>query len=382
MQKKNIILFLNAFWNNGNGTTGGDQMLKQIFKRIRNDFQHVDCYTSFDGKNFLIDINQIKFKIAPSIFEKLPISVIYVIRTIFAFNVLTKKNIDIIYAGSDFFPDVIPCFAYKTLNPKTKWIQSIFHIYPSYKNRKGNKITNFLAEYLQKFSFYLIRSKADKIININSEVKNYLITKGFDPLKIEINPPGIDVEYLDNLKIGAKTPKYNGVFLGRLNKSKGIFDLIEICNLIKQKYPKYKLAIIGSGSESVKKELTKKIKEKGLSHNISLLGYLEDEKAFKIIKNADMFIFPSYEEGFGIVIAESIACGIPVLAWNLSVYDEVFENNIFKFERGDLESLSSKAIDILKNGDKYKIHIAKSRIFIQKYDWNKVAKRVLEIMNS
>ena len=60
---KNLIIFLNAFWNNGKGTTGGDKMLGEIFKRIRKDFDQVYCYTSADGINFLkTEIKQVQFK--------------------------------------------------------------------------------------------------------------------------------------------------------------------------------------------------------------------------------------------------------------------------------------------------------------------------------
>lgn len=377
---KNIIIFLNAFWNNGKGTTGGDQMLKEIFSRIRQNFDEVYCYTSNDGMNFLNEkIMQVQYKNNWQLLTSKSVLISYIARTIFALKCLSQKNIQIIYSGSDFFPDVIPAFLYKLLYPKTKWVQSIFHIYPNWQTRPGNKIRNLVGEYLQKFSFLLIK-RADIIININNEVKRELISKGFTETKILINTPGIDANYLTNIQCDDTTPKYQAVYLGRLNPSKGIFDLVKIWQLVVNEIPSARLAIIGNGDENINSQLLKLITKANLTRNINLLGYLERDEAFRIIKNSDVFVFPSHEEGFAIAIAEAIACETPVIAWDLTVYNEIFEDHIIKIKKTDIPVFAKSVAEIILNPNIYADRITNAKKFIKKYNWEKIAKRHLEIL--
>ncbi len=371
MAKQNIIILLNSFWNNGKGMSGGDQMLIQIFKRIRSDFNKIYCITNFDGKIVIEnDLKNIDFLLSSTVFDKLNLLINYFFRTIQAFRILKLKNIDIIYSGSDFFPDVLPAYIYTKLNPSTKWYQCIFHIYPNYKVRPGSKIKSFVAEYLQKFSFFFAKN-ADCIININTQVSQKLIQIGFEKEKIVVNTPGINFNYLSDIKYDADTPYYDATFLARLNPSKGIFDLINIWKLVLSKVPNARLGIIGGGSKKIIEELTIQIKENSLENNISLLGFIENQQSFEIIKKSKVFIFPSHEEGFGIAIADAMACSVPVISWDLEVYDEIFEDNLVQIPLDDIDGFANKIVSTLEQANKDIVE--KAYKFIGKYDWEQIS---------
>lgn len=380
MKKKNIILLLNAFWNNGKGMSGGDQMMIQIFKRIRHEFGQVCCVTNIDGKNYLEkDIENINFGLSFRFFDKLWLPFNYILRTIYASGIIFKKDIDIVYVGSDFFPDVVPAFLYKIIHPKTMWFQCIFHIYPDWKKRPGNKLRNFFAQYCQKFSFKLARH-ADRIININYQIKDDLVQFGLRANNFVVNTPGINVEYFQNLEIDAGTKKYDATFLARLNPSKGIFDLIEIWKKVVKKNPSVRLAIMGGGSREINERMNQKIREAGLEKNIDLLGFLENDESFSIIKNSRVFLFPSHEEGFGIAVAEAMACGVPVISWDLPIYQEIFEKHSFQLEENNLELFSQKVFEILNDDEKRKEIVNEAGNFVKKYDWNSIALNHLRIL--
>ena len=157
--KKNILIFSNTT-SNSKVMSGGTQMFIQIFKRIRKEFGRVYCYTNLNNRNFIEkEINNVNFLFSNSIFDRFNIFFGYILKTFSAFSCLKLRGIDIIYSSSDFFPDVIPSFLYKIFYKKTKWYQCVFHIYVDWKKRPGNKVVNFIAQYLQKFSLLLIKIK-------------------------------------------------------------------------------------------------------------------------------------------------------------------------------------------------------------------------------
>ncbi|MDA8161786.1 MAG: glycosyltransferase [Desulfobacteraceae bacterium] len=377
MENKNVLIFLNAFWNNGAGMSGGDQMFIQVFKRIRNDLGLLWCVTNLDGKAAIEkEVPRVTFKISPHGLDRLNLMVNYVMRTLFAMRCLVLKP-DVVYAGSDFFPDVIPTFLLKLIRPQTRWIQCVFHIYPDWRSRPGSKIKSFIAQYMQRFSLLLAR-RADVVLNINQGVKNYLVAKGFTEEKIIINPPGIDLDYLRGVPPAPQEEGYDGIFLGRLNPSKGIFDLVKIWALVVKKIPSARLAIIGGGSAEIVAQLKEAIREKRIEGNISLLGYLENDKAFALIKASKVFLFPSREEGFGIAIAEALACGVPVVAWDLPVFEEFFPYLIKVVDCYKFEHFARLVIDQLQGRDKVDSGAAKE---LDKFSWRGVSSNICSIIS-
>ncbi|MFC1637900.1 glycosyltransferase family 4 protein [Patescibacteria group bacterium] len=357
-------------------------MLIQIFKRIRGEFGKMHCYTNVDGEKVIRDggVENVEFHVSKGFFDKLPLGINYVLRTIQSLSVLFGKKAEVVYGGSDFFPDVVPLFLYKLVYPKTKWVQCVFHIYPDWKTRPGNKTINFLAQYFQRISLCLVK-RADTVVNINHEVGEELRKIGFDGDKIVINTPGINLEYLKNLEVKDGTKKYQGSFLARLNPSKGIFDLPEIWKKVVEEIPEAKLAVIGGGSDEVRSELNRRIEENGLRDNVDLLGFVENDESFSIIKKSDVFVFPSHEEGFGIAVADAMACDTPVISWDLSVYEEIFEDKSIQVNENDIDSFAKEVVGLLKSEEKNRELVRKASEFVEKYSWESIARKHLSIIS-
>src|SRR5690606_5524237 len=106
----------------------------------------------------------------------------------------------------------------------------------------------------------------------------------------------------------------------RLHSSKGIFDLIYIWEQVVKKMPEATLGIIGTGDNKTILRLQKLIKNKKLTNNIVLCGFLPNETAYSIIKGSTVFLFPSHEEGFGMVVGEVLALGVPTVTYDLPVF--------------------------------------------------------------
>ncbi len=107
------------------------------------------------------------------------------------------------------------------------------------------------------------------------------------------------------------------VFLacGRFDKLKGFSRLIAMFEGLKQRLPEWDLVIVGDGEDS---ELLKaQVSQAGLNDRVSFPGWASDMES--IFRSADLFVFPSVSEGFALVLAEAMACGLPCLSYDCKV---------------------------------------------------------------
>lgn len=105
----------------------------------------------------------------------------------------------------------------------------------------------------------------------------------------------------------------NLLFVGRLEHQKGVDILLKsFCQLVKGNYPNLRLHIGGDGS--LAKDLKEHAESIGLSPSIDWHGMLLPEQVRKLIDDCDIFVLPSRHETFGIVVAEAMAMGKPVVA--------------------------------------------------------------------
>jgi glycosyltransferase involved in cell wall biosynthesis len=373
------------------GKTGGDVRLMEIFRHLgKNNEINILCIsTSYNRKNFETNGICAEFRIVKTSlkfkgFVGLCLKSLLIMAKSFFFletDFLENKGRQVVlYSSSDLFWEVIPAFYFKVRKKNVKWMQAIHHVYPDWKERLGNKVVNFFGYYLQRFSFWLIRKKADKIVVVNSLVRIELIKLGFLADRIFISSNGIDLEYFENIERAEIS--YEGVFLGRLSHSKGLADLVEIWKSVCREMPGAKMAVIGGESKETKNFLLEKIKDSGMENNIDLLGFLEDKKAYSILKSGKVFLFPSHEEGWGIAVAEAMACGLPVVSWDLPVYREIFKGYTFQIKENDIAKFSTQAVALLKDEKMREKIGSKGKEFIKKYSWNEVAKKEMDIIRS
>jgi len=367
MKAKPLLALLNSYLT---GVAGGTIRFIEILKRINNKTYNLKILISLSGKKKCTKsgLKNADFIITNDHQKNI---IITYLKRIFTGYKLSKIDKKIIYCGSDFLPDVIPAFFRKNRN--IKWIQIIHHLYKNPFKRRGNNLfSNFIGFIGQRVSFSLIKLRANHIITVNPFVKKQLIKIGFNKDKISVNPNGIDIDKIQSYN--SITKKYDCSFLGRLNTSKGIFDLIDIIKKVKKYKENISLAIIGAGNKKIKTKLEKAILKNNLSENIDVLGYLTDDKTFGIIKSSKLFLLPSHEEGFGISILEAMACGTPGIVWNLPAYNYIFKEGIVKIPENNIKKFSREVLKLLDQNNQRKLLEIKAKKQARKYDWNKIAR--------
>lgn len=365
--KQRIIAFINSC---SQFKTGSDIVFIEIAKRLK-DYEKIIVTPSI-GRTLCQNCGLTgKFLITTS--NENPefgnVMLTYIKRIVKALFLRIKiQDGDILLGASDFFTDVLPILWFRLLNKDkmTKWVQHIFHLIPS--SRK-------IPFYSQRVSLFLIKHWADKVTVDNSLLKDDLIHNfGFNPQKIIVNYPGIDLEFLKRVKKDEKKT-YDAVFMAQLRPSKGIFDLIKIWRLVCRKNPELKLRIIGRGKKEIVEAMKKEVSDLDLKKNITFLGYLPDDQAYSTIKAASVFITPSFEEGFGITMLEAQFLGRPVVAWHLPIFDEIFTGGMIKVKVGDMEKFAKEVVRLLTDKNFYQRLSKEAVMNACRYGWDKTAHR-------
>lgn len=384
MRQNYLHVFVNAFWNEGSGMTGGDKRVIEILKKWKQKENLHFSIIVYAPQKFVDlleneNIDNIEIRCtAPNGSEKRGIYVSYIYRTFKALKAIPHRDGDshCFYSTSDYFPDVIPCIVGKVINRQASWIALVHHIYEHYKTRPGNKKINFISYYLQQFSLFLMKIKSDKVLLVSPLVYNYLVSKrGFHKSRLKRVDNGIDTTFIDSAVPYDEVGKqYDAIMLARLAPSKGIYDLPAIWEKVLKKNPEARLGIIGGGTEEIKRELLKRCEHHGVKGSVDLLGFLDSESACRYLKSAKVFIFTSREEGWGISVAEAMACGLPVIAFSLPIYKYIFPKGIKSIENRDVGEMAGQIDFFLKSiEERKKLGNAGQQFVREHYEWTKIA---------
>ena len=102
-------------------------------------------------------------------------------------------------------------------------------------------------------------------------------------------------------------------FLGRLDRKKGIERLLEAVGLLRAAGRDVDVLIAGSGPDAYKQQLKEVARAAGIAEHVHFLGHVVGADKTRVLRAADMFVLPSYQENFGLVLTEALACGTPVI---------------------------------------------------------------------
>lgn len=148
---------------------------------------------------------------------------------------------------------------------------------------------------------------------------------------IAVIPNGIDLSEYPLKDFSIKRKKKKILFLSRIHPKKGIEYLIEAWErLDSPKKSDWEVEIAGNGDVQYLKKLNSMIESKSLGHSIKITGAKFGSEKISTYHSADIFILPTHSENFGIVIAEALSCGIPVI----TTYGTPWED-INKFNAGE-----------------------------------------------
>jgi glycosyltransferase involved in cell wall biosynthesis len=182
-----------------------------------------------------------------------------------------------------------------------------------------------------------------------------------------INP----VDVRKGLPVHRDGKPFNILFMGNVSFAKGFYDLILAYKKILEKHPEVQLNFTGeiirldNERNIIPEYFSGKIKERFLnstdeiikfvnkarSYNANHLGFIEEEAKRRVLEDADIFVLPSYSEGFSCAVLEALAFGLPIVTTNVGALPEIVTDgeNGFVIEPGDYEALSEKIIQLIED---------------------------------
>lgn len=153
----------------------------------------------------------------------------------------------------------------------------------------------------------------------DSEKEN-LLKLGYNS-KIEVIANGIEVENIEMKKCWER--KKEILFLSRVHVKKGIEFLLEAVAALKDSMKGYNVRIAGEGDAEYIQTLKDKAVSLGIDDMVDFCGGVYGDRKWKLFRNADLFVLPTYSENFGIVVAEALACGTPVITTKGTPWEEL-----------------------------------------------------------
>jgi phosphatidylinositol alpha-mannosyltransferase len=221
-------------------------------------------------------------------------------------------------------------------------------------------------------------------ITVSKAALNY-VNKYFPSEEYRIIPNGIDIERFspDGPIKNFANGKLNILFVGRLEKRKGIGHLISACAILKKKLPNFRLIVVGPGTR-LRPGYQEQAKELNLD-DVVFTDFVPDFELPEYYRTADICCAPATGgESFGIVLLEAMACGKPVIASNIEGYATVLNHNEegLLVPPGNEEALAEAILSLSENRSLREQMGAKGKVKAKEYSWGNVAHQVIDFYTS
>lgn len=234
----------------------------------------------------------------------------------------------------------------------------------------------------------LLRKRADYFIT-DSEWSRQDIQQllGIPRNRIAVIPCGVDDYFLQGTERDCKAIlnqlgiDFKFIFhLGGISPNKNTIGAIKAYSML-IKVPQYRdlHLVVGGISPRTNNQITWLVKQNRWEKLIKFLGYITDEELKCLYKGAELFLFPSLYEGFGLPALEAMACGTPVVASNRSSIPEVVGEAGLLVDPTDLKAISNAMKIILQDEDLRVKLKNEGRARAMEFNWETAAKEVIQV---
>lgn len=245
----------------------------------------------------------------------------------------------------------------------------------------------FAAAGQVKFKKMLSICNPDKIITISNFSKNQIL-HFFPELKDKVQVIYLGLDHIENnfAVQNIKEKKINSAFgkyilsLGTIEKRKNTAGIVLAFDLIKKIHPDLKLVLAGKngfGSD----ETHKCIENSNFKKDIHVLDYVDEKTKQSLLHEAQVVLFPSFYEGFGLPALEALRIGCPTVTCKSTVFEELISDPRFLADDFSPQAIADKTIELLRFTSDDRLALKNQNLF-SNLTWKKTAQETWAVYQS
>lgn len=245
---------------------------------------------------------------------------------------------------------------------------------------RNSGIHDETQRYINDTEWMLTYESTEVIVNSNYMKRELQSLFGLPFEKINVVPNGININMFNGIERDYNFRRKYALdnekiilFMGRLVYEKGVNHLISAMPKILAGYHDAKLIIAGKGG--MYDELKEQANAIGLGNKVYFTGYMDPKEVCKMYKCADVAVFPSTYEPFGIVALEGMLSGTPVVVSDIGGLNEIVEHGVdgMKSYAGNANSLADSILALLYNPQLSDNVVKKAKAKVKnEYNWGKI----------
>ena len=327
-----------------------------------------------------------------------------------------KKTFSVLGEGRNFSYRYQRFFPYKVFYKLHKWVIDIplelffgrhdlyffpnFVIYPHLKGKSVilihdltfERVPQYVArrnvDFLRKFVPSSVAQADHVVVNCEFTKRELIEAYRVPAEKVTVAYPGVDPKsfYPRSAKDKEEIKRKYGIakpfllFLGTLEPRKNVPAILKAYADLSNRRD-FNLVLAGKKGW-LSEEIFRTVADLGLEEDVIFTGYVPEEDRPRLMSAAEVFVFPSFFEGFGMPVVEAQACGTPVVTSNTTSLPEAAGEGAVLVDPKNVSQLTRALEEVLSSESRRKELVKKGLANAHRFDWNDSAQKLIEIFNS
>ena len=271
-----------------------------------------------------------------------------------AFARLEVSKEDIVFATCNFHFDIIPLVLLES-RYRFRYMATHFLFSPNpaenLVRRYGFPFFKYAIVWLYERSLLLIAKAFAEAFVVTNEC-DFTHFRARSRSRLFAFYGGVNVEQIPLCSSEKKTRDV--VFCSRLHPQKGVSGLLDIWKHVVDVLPNARISIIGNGEAKYERMLKAKAESLGIAKNLEWLGYVNNEAKYNIYSTARIFAHSTVFDNNGMVAAEALCTGLPVVMYDIPDLRRVYDCGCVKADYGDKRAFAAAIVNLLTDEEYYR----------------------------
>jgi glycosyltransferase involved in cell wall biosynthesis len=198
---------------------------------------------------------------------------------------------------------------------------------------------------------------------------------------IAIIPNGVQLDVVSESglhPVSVNNDKRTVLFLSRIHPKKGLLNLVQAWTQLAPQ--DWRLCLAGPNEGGHLNEVMDLVREKGITESVEYVGELDGENKASCYRGADLFVLPTYSENFGVVVAEALAYGLPVITTRGAPWADLETYNCGWWIDIGVEPLARALREAMALSEEERRAMGERGMeYVRRYDWDDIARQMIDV---